>query len=115
MQAWDLERLQGVWCTRAAVAFAWQAWGLEHLDGDKTRNPSQNPEPANDDGTGCQKSRETSPITLTNPNQEMIMEQDAKRVGRQAPQPQPERGNDDGTGYQKTLGTSPGSLAGTRK
>ena len=59
----------------------------------------------------------------------MMMEQDAKRVGRQAPE-QPEPGNDDGTkpvswknwephSAQSCLGkksreTSPGTLAGTR-
>ena len=41
----------------------------------------------------------------------MMMEQDAKRVGRQAPEPQPESGNDDGTGCQKSRETSPGTLA----
>ena len=42
-----------------------------------------------DDGTECQKTRETSPGTLpgTRRNQEMMMEQNAKRLGRQAPEP----------------------------
>ena len=47
-------------------------------------------------------------------NEEMMMEQDAKRVGKQAPEPQPESGNDDGTGRHKSRETSPGTLAGTR-
>ena len=37
-----------------------------------------------------------------------MMEQDAKKVGRQA-------GHDDGTECQKSRETSPGTLAGTRK
>ena len=44
-----------------------------------------------------------------------MIEQNAKRVGRQASEPQLEPGNDDGTGYQKSRETSPGTLAGTRK
>ena len=44
-----------------------------------------------------------------------MVEQDAKRIGRQAPEPWPEPGNDDGTGCQKSRETSPGTLAGTRK
>ena len=52
----------------------------------RTRNQK---EPANDDGTESQKSRETSPGIApgTRRNQQMMMEQNAKRVGRQAPEP----------------------------
>ena len=112
--------------------------------------------PGHDDGTECQKTRDTNPGTLPetkktedmmmeqnariprtknqggtklflgrvenpiqlqsclgnkprNPSrsQARMMEQSARRVGRQAPEPQPERGNDDGTGCQKDRGTSP--------
>ena len=42
-------------------------------------------------------------------------EQDAKRAGRQAPEPQPEPGKDDGTGCQKSRETSPGTLAGRER
>ena len=52
------------------------------------RNQEMTMEPeesGNDDGTENQKSRETSPR-----KQEMMMEQNAKRVGRQAPEPYPE-------------------------
>ena len=52
------------------------------MEQDAKRVGRQAPEPGNDDGTGCQKSRETSPGT-----QEMMMEQDARKVGRQAPEP----------------------------
>ena len=113
--------------------------------GDKPRNPTRNQmEPGNDDATACQKTRETSPVTLlatrsnqemtmeqnakrlgrqprtlprTTRNQEMMMEQNAKRPGRQAPEPtqnQMEPGNDDGTACQKTRETSPGTLLATR-
>ena len=68
--------------------------------GDKPRNPARNEkEPGNDDGTDCEKSGETSPGTLpgTRRNQEMMMGQNARRVGRQAPEPYPEPENHDGT------------------
>ena len=61
--------------------------------GRQVRNPTRNQkEPANDDGTECQNSRETSPGTLpgTRRNQQVMMEQNAKRVGRQTPEPCPE-------------------------
>ena len=43
-------------------------------------------------GTECQKNRETSPGTLptTRWNQEMMMEQNARRIGRQALEPYPQ-------------------------
>ena len=62
-------------------------------EGDKLLNPTRNQqEPGNDDGTECQKSRETNLGTLprTKRNQAMMMEQNAKRLGRQAPEPYPE-------------------------
>ena len=61
--------------------------------GRQARNPTRNQKEAgNHDGTECQKTRETSPETLpgTRRNQEMIMEQNAKRLGKQAPKPYPE-------------------------
>ena len=85
------------------------------------QSPEPNPEPGNEDGTACRKTRETIPGTLpetkrseemmmeqnariprTNPveqncfsnkprnpsrNQERMMEQSARKVGRQAPEP----------------------------
>ena len=55
---------------------------------DKPWNPTRNQtEPGNDDGRDCDKTRETSPGTLpgTRGNQEMMMEENAKRQGKQAP------------------------------
>ena len=68
--------------------------------------PEPQPEPRKDDGTGCQKSRETSLGTLAGTRKR---EQDSN------PEPQPEPGKDDGTGCQKSRETSLGTLAGTRK
>ena len=83
------------------------------------------PEPKNRDGTKLFLGRIEKPIQLQsclgdqhrNPsrNLEMMMEQDAKNVGRQAPEPWPEPGNYDGTGCQKSRDTSQGTLAGTKK
>ena len=56
-------------------------------------NPTPNQkQPGNYDGTECQKTRETSPGTLprTRWNQEMMMEQNARRVGRQAAETLPQ-------------------------
>ena len=43
----------------------------------------------NHDGTQCHNTRETSPTTLpgTRWNQDMLMEQNARRLGRQSPEP----------------------------
>ena len=72
----------------------------------KKRETSPGTLAGNDDGTGFQKTREAR-----NPsrNQEMMMEQSARRVGRQVLELQPEPGNDDGTGCQKSRKTSPGT------
>ena len=89
--------------------------------GDKPRNPTPNQkEPGNDDGTECQKRKERSPGTLlrTRRNQEMMMEQNARRVGKQAPEPYTQKhrkpGNNDGTECQKDRETSPGTLHGIK-
>ena len=61
--------------------------------GRQVRNPTRNQkEPGNGDGIECQNSRETSPGTLSGArtNQQVMMEQNAKRVGRQTPEPYPE-------------------------
>ena len=39
-----------------------------------------------------------------------MMEQNARRLGRQSPEPYPEPGNEDGTECQKTGETIPGTL-----
>ena len=92
--------------------------------GNKPRNPSWNKkEGGNHDGTQCHNTRETSPTTLpgTRWNQDMMMEQNARRLGnnprnptrnqnarrlgRQSPEPYPkpkDLGNDDGTECQNT-------------
>ena len=60
--------------------------------GRQVRNPTRNQkEPANDVGIDTHKSRETSPGTLpgTRRNQQMMMKQKPRRVGRQAPEPYP--------------------------
>ena len=62
-------------------------------------------------GNACQ-SRETSPGTLpgTRRNQEMMMEQNAKRLGGQTPEPYPEPMEPrihDGTKFRKSRETSP--------
>ena len=64
----------------------------------ETPTPNQK-QPGNDDETESQKTRETSPGTLsrTRWNQEMMTEQNAKRAGRQAPEPYPEPKDHDGT------------------
>ena len=65
--------------------------------GDKPRNPTRNQkEPGIHDGTECQKTRETSPGTVPK-GQKLMMKQNARRVGRQAPEPYPEPVNHDGT------------------
>ena len=60
--------------------------GTERQKTRETRNLTRNSQkhPGNDDGTKCQKSRETSSGTLwgTRRNQEMMMEHNARRVGR---------------------------------
>ena len=56
---------------------------------DKPRNPTRShKEAGHDDGTECQKSSETSARTLprTRRNQEMMMEQNAKRLGNRMPE-----------------------------
>ena len=89
------------------------------------------PEP-DDDGTECQKSRETNPGILpgtrwwwnrmpkeqgdkprNSTRNQMMMEQNAKRAGRQTQEFYPEP-DDDGTECQKSRETNPGILPGTR-
>ena len=85
--------------------------------GRQVQNPTRNQkEPANDDGTESQKSRETSPGTApgTRRNQQMMMEQKTKRIGRQV-RNQKEPANDDRTECQKSRETNPGTLPGTGK
>ena len=77
------------------------------------RNPSWNKkERGNHDGTQCHNTRETSPTTLpgTRWNHDMMMEQNARRLWRQSPEPYPEPGNEDGTECQKIRETIPGTL-----
>ena len=62
--------------------------------GNKPWNPSwnkNNKEGGNHDGTQCHNTREASPGTLpgTRWNQDMLMEQTARRLGRQSPEPYP--------------------------
>ena len=86
--------------------------------GNRPRNPSwDKKEGGNHDGTQCHNTRETSPTTLpgTRWNQDMMMEQNARRLGRQSPEPYPEPGNEDGTECQKTRETTPGTLPETKR
>ena len=74
---------------------------MEHIAAIPRRQaprPFLGPDGTRTDGTESQK---------TTRNQEMEMEQDAKRVGRP--------GKDEWTGCQKSRETSPGTLVGTRK
>ena len=92
--------------------------------GDKPRNRSKNPkEQANDAGAKSPSGRkkgEKRKNKLRNPskrNQEIMMEQNAQRIGRQAPDPyrnHKEAGNDDGTECQKNRETNPGTLPRAR-
>ena len=80
----------------------------------KPRNRTRNQkEPENDDGTECQKSRETSPGTLNQKEPTNYDGTDAKTQNQKEPR------NHDGTECQKTRETSPetvpGILPGTRK
>ena len=101
----------------------------ETRPGTRARNQK---EPRNDDGTECQKSRETNPGILpgtrwwwnrmpkeqgdkprNSTRNQMMMEQNAKRAGRQTQEFYPEP-DDDGTEFQKSRETNPGILPGTR-
>ena len=44
----------------------------------------------------------------------MVMEQNARRLGRQSPEPYPEPGHEDGTECQKNRETIPGTLPATK-
>ena len=60
--------------------------------GNKPRNPSWNKkEGGNHDGTQCHNTKETNPTTLPGRRwrQDMMMEQSARRLGRQTPEPYP--------------------------
>ena len=83
---------------------------------DTPQNSTRNQmEPGNDDGTQCQAGDTPRNPTRNQPNQKMMMEQNPKRLGRQAPEPysepdtrnQKEPGNDDGTECQKTSRHAP--------
>ena len=74
---------------------------------DKPRNPTRSQKkPGNENGTECQQTREIIPGILpgTRRNQEMKMEQNARKRGRPSPEPCPElKGTRKGLFGEKTV------------
>ena len=108
------------WWNKTVSWKSWEPHSVPEPFGQQAPEPQ--PEPWNDDGTGCQKSMETSPGTLAGTRKgwwnRMPKEYREASPGtlagtRKGWNRMP--GKDDGTGCQKSRETSPWTLAGTRK